>query len=176
MKKEGGRPNVVINIQTAYNVNPAATKVENTFIIGSRAESRKAMVEATGGKDNIDPKVLRPEILKYVSRVLPQLHNEAKGYFMRLWDDILSLPEVEERIYNPGNQKGTFFNRDLVANILYHLRTHKIYKEVYRDDYNGAALCKALEGDCDHSVKHALREEPPLDVRKAVDRLLKEKY
>ena len=171
-----GTGNTFIKIGTAYNVNPNAKEVKNTFIIGSRAESRKAMVEATGGKDHIDPKVLRPEILKYVSRVLPLLHDQAKGYFMRLWDDILSLPEVEERIYNPGNQKGTYFNRDLVANILYHLRAYKIYKEVYRDDYNGAALCKALEGDRDHSVKHALREEPPLDVRKAVDRLLKEKY
>ena len=176
MEKEEGSPNVVINIQTAYNVNPAATKVKNTFIIGSCSEGRKAMAEATGGKDTVDPKVLRPEILKYVSRVLHLLHDQAKGYFMRLWDDILSLPEVEERIYNPGNQKGTFFNRDLVANILYHLRTRKIYKVVYKDNYNGSAMTEALEGNHDHSVKHALREEPPLDVRKAVDRLLKEKY
>lgn len=176
MGKEEGRPNVVINIQTAYNVNPAATKVENTFIIGSRAEARKAMAEATGGKGCVDPKVIRPEILKYVSRVLPLLHEEAKGYFMRLWDDILNLPEVETKVYNPGNQMGTIFNRDLVANILYHLRIHRIYKVVYRDDYNGAALCEALEGDRDHSVKHALRDEPPFDVREAVDRLLKEKY
>lgn len=176
MEKEEGRPNVVINIQTAYNVNPAATKVENTFIIGSRSEGRKAMAEATGGKDTVDPKVIRPEILKYVSRVLPLLHDQSKGYFMRLWDDILSLPEVEGKVYDPGNQKGTFFNRDLVANILYHLRVHKIYKVVYRDDYNGAAICEALEGDREHSVKHALREEPPQNIREAVDKLLKDKY
>lgn len=176
MEKKEGSPNVVINIQTAYNVNPAATKVENTFIIGSRAESRKAMTEATGGKDSVDHKAIRPEILKYVSRVLPLLNDQSKGYFMRLWDDILSLPEVEGTVYDPGNQKDTFFNRDLVANILYHLRTQKIYKVVYRDNYNGAAMCEALEGDRDHSVKHALRDEPPLDVREAVDKLLKEKY
>ena len=167
---------MVINIQTAYNVNPAATKVENTFIIGSRAEGRKAMVEATGGKGSVDLKVIRPEILKYVSRVLPLLHDEAKGYFMHMWDDILNLPEVEAKVYTPGNQMRTIFNRDLVANILYYLRTRKIYKVVYRDNYNGAAMAEALEGDREHSVKHALRDEPPLDVRKAVDRLLKEKY
>ena len=176
MEKEEERPNVVINIQTAYNVNPAATKVKNTFIIGSCSEGRKAMAEATGGKDTVAPKIVRPEILKYVSRVLPLLHDQAKGYFMRLWDDILSLPEVESKVYDPGNQKGTFFNRDLVANILYHLRVHKIYKVVYRDDYNGAAICEALEGDRDHSVKHALREEPPQNIRAAVDNLLKDKY
>ncbi len=173
---EESTPNVVINIGTAYNVNPAATKVENTFIIGSRAEGRKAVAEATGGKDFVDPAVVRPEILKYVSRVLPLLHDEPKGYFMRLWDDILNLPEVEAKVYDPGQQVGPIFNRDLVANILYHLRTRKIYKVVYRDNYNGAALTEALEGDKEHSVKHALRNEPPKDVRDAVDHLLKGKY
>ena len=33
-EKKDEQPKVVINIQTAYNVNPAATKVENTFIMG----------------------------------------------------------------------------------------------------------------------------------------------
>lgn len=175
-KEREEQPKVVINIQTAYNVNPAATKVENTFIIGSRTEGKRAMAEATGGKEGIDPKVVRPEILKYVSRVLPLLHEEPKGYFMRLWDDILSLPEVDAKVYNPGNQVGPIFNRDLVANILFHLRGRKIYKVVYRDNYNGAAMTEALEGNKEHSVKHALRDEPPKDVREAIDKLLKEKY
>ena len=176
MENEENTPKVVINIQTAYNVNPAATKVENTFIIGSRAEGKKAMAESTGGKDCVDANAIRPEILKYVSRVLPLLHDEPKGYFMRLWCDILNLPEVESKVFNPGNQRGTIFNRDLVANILYHLRVRKIYKVVYRDNYNGAAMCEALEGDHDHAVKHALRDEPPKDVREAIDKLLKEMY
>ena len=167
---------MVINIGTAYNVNPAATKVENTFIIGSRAEGRKAMVEASGGKDFVDPAIVRPEILKYVSRVLPLLHDEPKGYFMCLWDDILNLPEVKAKVYDPGQQVGPIFNRDLVANILYHLRTRKIYKVVYRDNYNGAAMAQALENDKEHSVKHALRDEPPADICEAIDAMLKKKY
>ena len=69
---------------------------------------------------------------------------------------------------------GLFLGAD--GYILYHLRTRKIYKVVYKDNYNGAAMCEALEGDRDHSVKHALRDEPPVDVREAIDKLLKEKY
>ena len=37
-------------------------------------------------------------------------------------------------------------------------------------------MCEALEGDKDHTVKHALRDEPAKDIRDAVDKLLKEKY
>ena len=46
----------------------------------------------------------------------------------------------------------------------------------YKDNYNGAAMCEALEGDREHSVKHALRNDPAKDIREAVDKLLKDKY
>ena len=100
------KANVVINIQTAYNVNPAATKVENTFIIGSAKEANRALAEATGGRDGINPDVVRPEIIKYVSRVLPLLHDAPKGYFIKMWNDILDLPAVKDKVYNPGQQVG----------------------------------------------------------------------
>lgn len=95
---------------------------------------------------------------------------------MKIWEDILNLPEVASKVYKPGKQWGTNFNRDLVANILYHLRTRKIYDVVYKDNYNGAALAQALEQDKEHSVKHALRENPPKDVKDAIDDLLNSKY
>ena len=57
-----GQNNTFINIGTAYNVNPNATKVENTFIIGSREEGNTAMAEAMGGK-KISQMTLR-EMLK----------------------------------------------------------------------------------------------------------------
>ena len=183
-----GQGNTFIKIGTAYNVNPNATKVENTFIIGSQEEGKKAMGEAMRDKsenpferhrepeENIDITPIRTEILNYVSRVRPLLTDDAKSSFMKIWEDILALPEVEALVYNPGKQRGTNFNRDLVANILYHLRERKIYKVVYKDNYNGAAMTEALEDDRDHSVKHALRNEPPKEVREAIDKLLKEKY
>lgn len=186
MEKEEGK--IIINIDKAYNVNPAATVVNNTFNISSGREATDTVREALGSKpsspfdslrepeENIDITPIRTEILNYVSRVRPLLHDEYKNRFMKMWEDILSLPEVETKVYNSGKQWGTNFHRDLVANILYHLRTYKMYKVVYKDNYNGAAMCEALEGDRDHSVKHALREDPPVDVREAVDKLLKEKY
>jgi hypothetical protein len=37
-------------------------------------------------------------------------------------------------------------------------------------------LAEALEGSKDHAVKIPLRDDPPRDVRDAVDKLIKEKY
>ena len=180
-----GTSNVYINIDTAYNVNPNATKVENTFIISS-CDGSKAIAEVTGDMMKnvqiapsalvIDTRLVKAEILNYVSRVRPLLVDEAKSDYVKMWDDILNLREVEALIYKPGKQKSTNFNRDLVAQILYHLRLQKIYKVAYRQDYNASAMAKALEQDKDHSVRRALREEPPQEVCDAIDRLLKEKY
>ncbi len=186
MEKEEGK--VIIHIDTAYNVNPAATVVNNTFNISSGKEAASAVKEALGRKsassyehklkpeEKIDITPIRTEIMNYVSCVRPLLNDDYKSKFMKLWEDILNLPEVENKVYQKGKQQGTNFNRDLVANILYHLRERKIYRNVYKDNYNGAAIAQALEGDKDHSVKHALRAEPPKDVRDAVDKLLNDKY
>ncbi len=180
--------NTIINISTAYNVNPSATEVNNTFIICSDAEGRRAIKEAmdakaTGLPDNLetpataeDNTAIRSEIMSYVSRVRPLLTDDAKSTFKKIWEDILDLPEVANKVYKAGKQWGTNFNRDLVANILYHLRTRKIYRDVYHDDINGAALAYALENNKEHSVKHALRNEPPRDVRDAIDTMLAKKY
>lgn len=174
--KEQESPKVVINIGTAYNVNPAATKVENNFYMGNAKEARTAVQEALGRNSVVDTKPIRKDILEYVSRVRPLLTEDAKSTFMRMWEDILNLPEVVEKAYDAGKQWGTNFNRDLVANILYYLRKRKIYALVYRDNNNGAALAEALEQDKDHSVKHALRNDPPKDIQEAINNLLEKKY
>ncbi|MCR4847820.1 MAG: hypothetical protein K5920_03080 [Bacteroidales bacterium] len=173
-----GQGNTFINIGTAYNVNPNATKVENTFILGGGKEADADLKESQGRKpkENVDIAPIRTEILRYVSRVRPLLVDDAKCSFMTMWEDVLRLPEVEDKVYNSGKQVGTNFNRDLVANILYHLRMRKIYKVVYKDNYNGAAMAEALEGDKEHAVKHALRDEPSADICEAIDAMLKKKY
>lgn len=127
-------------------------------------------------EDNVDCFVARAEILNYVSRVRPLLTDEAKSDYMKVWEDILDLREVEALVYKPGKQKGTNFNRDLVANILYFLRNWKIYRVVYKQDYNGAALTEALEQDKEHSVKHALRDDPPHDIQDAITAMMKKKH
>ena len=186
MEKEEGK--IIINIDKAYNVNPAATVVNNTFNISSGKEVADAVKEALGAKptspfdrmheqeENVDCTPIRTEILNYVSRVRPLLTEEAKSIYMKMWEDILALPEVASKVYKSGKQWGTNFNRDLVANILYHLRARKIYAVVYKDNYNGAKMAEYLEGDKEHSVKHALRDEPPVDVCEAIDAMLNKKY
>ena len=37
-------------------------------------------------------------------------------------------------------------------------------------------MAEYLEGDKEHSVKHALRDEPAKEIREAIDKMLKEKY
>lgn len=185
------QPNVVINIGTAYNVNPAATKVENTFNIYSDKAGAEAINEATKNSQlsnvnsqlyrgepepDTDCTAIRNEILAYVSRVEPLLVDNAKSDYKKVWNDILDLREVEALVYKPGKQKGTNFNRDLVANILYYLRHRKIYRVVYKQDYNGAALTEALEQDKEHSVKHALRDDPPQPIRDAINAMMTKKH
>ena len=189
-----GTGNTFIKIGTAYNVNPNAKEVKNTFIIGDKKAAESAVAEAMGKaphfapvaespydrmrepEENIDITPIRTEILNYVSRVRPLLTDEAKSTFMKMWEHILDLPEVASKVYKHGKQWGTNFNRDLVANILYFLRNWKIYRVVYKQDYNGAAMTEALEGDKEHSVKHALRNDPPKDVRDAINAMMKRKH
>lgn len=184
-----GSGNTFIKIGTAYNVNPNATEVHNTFIIGAK-EGKDAIAEATKNttpstdatlykgepEEKTDCTPIRTEILNYVSRVRPLLIDEAKSDYMKVWEDILDLREVEAVVYRPGKQKGTNFNRDLVANILYYLRRWKIYRVVYKQDYNGAALAEALEQDKEHSVKHALRDDPQQNIQEAITAMMKRKH
>ena len=185
--KEENTPNVVVNIRKAVNVNPIAKDVHTTINIYSNKEAAVDVLKEAGvekaetlfrgePEPDTDCTPIRTEILKYVSRVRPLLIDEAKSDFMKVWEDILDLREVEALVYKSGKQKGTNFNRDLVANILYFLRNWKIYRVIYKQDYNGAALTEALEQDKEHSVKHALRDDPPQPIRDAITAMMKRKH
>lgn len=183
MEKEENDAKIIINIGTAYNVNPAAKVVNNTFNISSAEEGKNAVAEALGSKPKSplncfqepdphrDLTVAKEAAMSYVDRVrrFDILKPEVKQGYEKMWEDILALPEVKAKICHIGKQKDTDFNRELVANILYYLRKRKIYQVVYRDGINSAALARALEGTEEHSVRRALAEEPPKDVQKALD-------
>ena len=87
------QPNIVINIDTAYNVNPAAKEVNNTFIIGAK-EGKEAIAEALCTKnstlykgepeENTDCMPICKEILNYVSRVSYEYLNHVNyEYFLK---------------------------------------------------------------------------------------------
>lgn len=184
MEKKGNDAKIIINIGTAYNVNPSAKVVNNTFNISSGEEGKKVIEETLGSKSKSlsdsfkepDPRrdltLVKEKIMEYVDRVRMYdiLKPEVLQGYKKMWEEILALPEVEAKICHIGKRQDTYFNRDLVANILYYLRKRKIYQVVYRDGINSAALSRALQGTIDHSVRQSLAKEPPKDIQKALDK------
>ena len=178
-----GTGNTFINIGTAYNVNPNATKVENTFIIGSREEGDKAVAEATGGKkigqmtlremlkkDMIDTGNIQKEILNYVSCIRPKLKANIDNRYEHLWARVVEHEAFSIELYDPGKQQCTF-NRNLVANIIHYLDG----KGFYEEPYSAAAMTRALQnGEDQHPVRSHLGKDPDEKYCKVVDEILEE--
>ena len=188
MGKEDDNAKVVINIGTAYNVNPQASVVNNTFNIGTGEEGGRVIAEALGIRTGRgfkrkeqegvrDLVAVKETVMRYVNQesVRKLLKDEVKQGYERMWRDILDLPEVEAELCHIGKQQKTDFNRFLIGSIFAYLRHREIYKVVYRDGINRAALIEALEGDKDHTIKHAFQEDPPKAVREAIDRYFEKK-
>ena len=178
-----GQNNTFISIGTAYNVNPNATKVENTFVIGSREERDAAMAEATGGKKIgnmtlremlkkglIDKTNIRKEILLYVSCIRSKLKGTMDKKYEALWGKIVEHEAFAIELYDPGKQQCAF-NRNLVGNIIHYLDS----KGFYEEPYSAAAMTRALEnGDDQQSVRSALGKDLDSKYTKVVDEILEE--
>lgn len=170
-----------INIGHIEHNYPNATTVTNTYIngtcegtetaeppqFGQSAESvdyttnlRDTMREPLG---NIDITPIRKEILNYVSRLRPYLADEYKSNYMKLWEAILDLDIIEKHIYIPGKQQNTNFNRNLVAAIIYFLAKRGYFGEERK--FNATQIAIALEGSGKHSVRNALKELPPDNIK-----------
>ena len=164
-----------IRIGTVQNYNPNATTVINyngqqtaeEASAKRRADSKT--IRAMLDKDLIDTTPIHREIMNYVSCLRPHIQKDKRDGYMQLWVDILSLPEVDKLVYDPGKQQGTNFNRNLVANIIHFLDYFDYYEEVY----NAASLAFALEANKDHSIRAALGQDPTEAVKKAVENLVK---
>ena len=177
-----GQNNTFINIGTAYNVNPNATKVENTFIIGSCEEGEAPIAEAIGGKklgamtlremlkkDMIDTGNIQKEIMSYVSCIRPKLKADMDKRYEHLWARIVEHEAFAVDLYDPGKQQCTF-NRNLVANIIHYLDS----KGFYEEHYSAASMARALEKDDQHPVRRALGLDPDIRFIDAVDKILNE--
>lgn len=187
-----GENNTIVNmvIEKAYNVNPSAKVVNNTFNIGTREEASAAIEEAMGAQpmpeqpksetpksladtmkdpeECIDCSVIRKEILIYVSRIRPLVAPDKKDKFQKMWEGILDLEAVKSSVYKTGKQKETNFNRKLIANIIHHLDSRKMYAEPYK----ASDLAKALEGDYAKSVRGELGKFPSDYVCAEIDNYL----
>ena len=154
--------NQTFNIQTVGNLNPAATKVENTYNIYGTRERVKTST------DPRDMSALRQQILSYVGSLKGLVSSVWKSRYTRMWNDILDLDVVSVEVYEPGRQQGTNFNRNLVANIIHNLGSRGIYGD--SKNYNAAQFAEMLESSKEHSVRAALGVDPSQKIVSRLDR------
>ena len=140
-----------INISSVQNYNPNATTVIN-YNYGDRLKPTSAPDKAMQQAEREQRKA---EIMEYVSRIKMYVADEWKNRYETIWRSVLDIPEVEAVVYEPGKQKDTLFNRNLVANIIYVM----CEGGVFATD-NATTLAECLEGDKDHSVRAKLRQNP----------------
>ena len=140
-----------VHIGYVENYVPNATTVINNHY----GESGKAKPQTDRETSKADLLVRRGEIMQYVGNLRPYVSEKWKNRYEAVWHAILDLPAVAAVIYEPGKQKDTSFNRNLVANIIYIMCDRGII-----DESNATKLTEALEGDKDHSVRAQLRTEP----------------
>ena len=94
--------------------------------------------------------------MEYVSKLVTELSDEWTQKYLKVWDGILDLNIVVAKVYDPGKQQGTVFNRNLVANIIFYLGQ----KGAFKSPYNASRMARLLEGDPDSSVRAALGKCP----------------
>lgn len=140
-----------IHIGTVQNYNPNATTVINN----NYGDKQKPTAPSDKAMDEAEKEQRKAEIMDYVENVKLYVSKEWKNRYETLWRSILAIPEVDSVVYEPGKQKNTTFNRNLIANILYIM-----CKEGVIATDNAATLAQALEGDKDHSVRAQLHTVP----------------
>lgn len=122
-------------------------------------EKRITELEAAQAKDNAvkpDTHLLKKSILEYVSKLVTELSDDWTQKYFKEWNGILALDIVAAKVYDPGKQQGTVFNRNLVANIIFYLGQNGVFKSPYKASH----MARLLEGDPDSSVRAALGKYP----------------
>ena len=180
-----GTGNTFIHIGTAYNVNPNATTVHNTFNITTGADGESVLREDNDGKpgkklgertiremlkdDLIDTGNMQKEILNYVSCIRSFVKDDLDRLYMAMWGCIVEHEAFKVDLYDPGKQNCKF-NRNLIGNILHYLDGKKFYKV----EYNQSEFTRRLEGDDQNAVHKALRFDPEEKYCAVVDEIIKE--
>ena len=145
-----GNTYMEIHIGSVHNFNPNLTTVNYNYN-GASQKPTKVISELP----HAERELLKVAILQYVAKLAQYVSNEWKNRYVTLWKNILAIPEVEAEVFNPGRQKGTTFNRNLIANILYIMCNDGVIVET-----NATKLTEELEGDKDHPVRAKLKENP----------------
>jgi hypothetical protein len=174
--KEGFNPGQN-NSYTEINFGPNSQYLPNvtelTIINGGKQEDKgRGMPKSEGESEEIrDITPIRTVILTYVSRLQPQVVDEWKQSYMKLWEGILDLDIVAKSVYKFSKQQNTDFNKYLVCNIIHYLRRKKIFPA----EFNDSAITRALEGDDQHSIRtHAVNKDPDEKTCKALDNYIED--
>ena len=174
--KEGfnpGQNNTYNEINFGPNSQYLPNVTELTIINnGTQEDKGKSMPKSVGeSEENRDIAPIRTLILNYVSRLQPQVVDEWKQSYMKLWEGILDLGVVAKSVYNFSKQQKTDFNKYLVCNIIHYLRRKKFFPA----ELNDSAVTRALEGDDQHSIRtHAVNKDPDEAICKALDNYIEE--
>ena len=153
-----------VHIGVVENYVPNATTVINNHY----GDSRKAQPTADKETSKVDLLVRRGEIMQYVGNLKQYVAKEWKNRYESIWASVLDIVEVASVIFEPGKQKDTTFNRNLVANIIYIMCRVGIITET-----NATKLTESLEGNKDHPVRAQLGKAPEdKDLKRKVESLI----
>lgn len=95
----------------------------------------------------------------YIDRIRSLLTDSWKAKYRQVWEEIIDHPTVAAVIYNKGRQTKTTFNRNLVGNIINYLGHQGMI-----DVWNASKVAIMLENTTEHSVREALRQDPPANI------------
>lgn len=117
----------------------------------------------------------RADIINYVEKTLPFVLFQWKDKYMTLWDDILKLPEVDAVIYNKGRQQKTSFNRKELCHLICYVGQHAVDGYGIFEKYNATHIANAFNDGAEKSTRPELGFQPPIPIRKALEKLFKSK-
>lgn len=166
-----------IHIGTVQNYNPNATTVINYNGTGS-GEKDKVKDAKSKGKNPMEMggnSSIRKEIIDYVRKLNTEdvvVPDWLGTKYVKLWDAILDLPEVEAELYKTGKQQETSFNRNLIGNIINYLATRADKKKCVYKKLNLALYAYKLHGNSEHSVRFAIGEPPKSNIKNRLDKFM----
>lgn len=108
---------------------------------------------------------VKKSLLDYVVRLMPVVSDDYKNSYMDIWQEILAQDLISKVIYERGSQKGTIFNRNLVARISHMFVLNGIIAQKTSD----TRLAELLEPE--RGKKHPVRGELALSPE---DKLVKQ--
>lgn len=128
--------------------------------------------ESTKKKEKEETSGLRQSVMDYVNRLMPVVAIDYREDYAKIWQDILEEEAVSSVVYDRGKQKGTVFNRNLVARISRMMFLDGIIVK----DTNDVTMAELLEPEKgrDHPVRNQLGLIPDDNrIKKAVEEVFR---